>query len=728
MTTQAEQDAEDANISFLRNELVDEFEEPPSPQQSGHVSRRSRGDIQALPQRRHYQAANHTRGVEDLDNEGSNRRTVRQDYNGWAPGADEEVSSFDDEAVVSVRHDAPSMQRETDELRERMRSRLRRDYLDSHGLERSTRPSEARRNPPIDDSSSGGETGLSSESSLRTTALLQAVRRNTHFPAHSRNQLQRYILARERMGNEAEEQRESSSPSRSPDIRQPSFSQNDLYRREREDHAAQEARRAQLQRGLGNHVEEEGNSFNYSRDTDDLLRRTQEQYAAQEARRAQMMQGSLDSNAEEEGSSSNDSRNTHDRVQSSLRNEMQRQARVFAAQQARRAQMGYGDEFGNSSNDTRDIDNRQPSLSQLQQVQQQQQQAQYEAREARLRAEMLMQQEILSEHQRRFERLAEEDRRRQELLAQQEFLLQERDWRLQTRPTGSDASQSESRRRRYWHVPSSRPSGDSHSVDSTIKYLSRLRLCESELEGRETAEEIGYDREERNRQDFLTDLSLIPSPPESSWLSVGGTLSGSQSAVSPASSNTQSSFIPPMPPSQMRARVHHPTFGTVTARTTSPARTADTYRVARRDETTQQPSRSSTSSTGIPNNSSGNPTTNSNDERWPVKVTIQTIDYTTMTLAGTMEAFNVPDKTSPTRESSISTYLEGEIIDFDNHTLETKSFKADTRIDATYWLRLPPFRSFAKDEEGVSRLLTSKEWMRRELMEKWILMRWKGMS
>lgn len=112
------------------------------------------------------------------------------------------------------------------------------------------------------------------------------------------------------------------------------------------------------------------------------------------------------------------------------------------------------------------------------------------------------------------------------------------------------------------------------------------------------------------------------------------------------------------------------------------------------------------------------------DERWPVKVTIHSIDYDSMTLSGTMEAFNVPDKTSPTRESSISTFLEGEILDFNRYTLETKSYRANANVDGTYWRQLSPFKNLP--EEEIVKVLVSKKWLTEELSKKWILMRWKG--
>lgn len=95
-----------------------------------------------------------------------------------------------------------------------------------------------------------------------------------------------------------------------------------------------------------------------------------------------------------------------------------------------------------------------------------------------------------------------------------------------------------------------------------------------------------------------------------------------------------------------------------------------------------------------------------------------------MTLSGTMEAFNVPDKTSPTQESSITTFLEGEIIDFNTHTLQTKSFNANARVDGTYWRKLEPFKKLTDDE--IVRALVSKKWLADELSTNWILMRWKG--
>jgi hypothetical protein len=104
-----------------------------------------------------------------------------------------------------------------------------------------------------------------------------------------------------------------------------------------------------------------------------------------------------------------------------------------------------------------------------------------------------------------------------------------------------------------------------------------------------------------------------------------------------------------------------------------------------------------------------------------------------MTLSATMEAYNVPSHPHShlslstqqpyTRTSSITTYLEGEILDFSTHTLLTESFKYSAANDATYWRKLPPFASMSDDE--LARALTSRRWHVDVLAREWVLMRWK---
>lgn len=127
-------------------------------------------------------------------------------------------------------------------------------------------------------------------------------------------------------------------------------------------------------------------------------------------------------------------------------------------------------------------------------------------------------------------------------------------------------------------------------------------------------------------------------------------------------------------------------------------------------------------------------------DRWTVKVEIHKVDYATMTLQGTMEAYNVPSLTHPAtttttpppphsdlRKTTFSTYLEGELIDFTHHTLLTEpaafGVKTTPDIDAAYWRRLEPFASLSDDE--IARALLDRHWLEESLMGRYVLMRWK---
>lgn len=118
-------------------------------------------------------------------------------------------------------------------------------------------------------------------------------------------------------------------------------------------------------------------------------------------------------------------------------------------------------------------------------------------------------------------------------------------------------------------------------------------------------------------------------------------------------------------------------------------------------------------------------TTSDRSEHWPVKVTIHDINYRNMTLCGTMEAYNIPDKPLTNQNGThIVTFLEGEIVDFNRHSLRTRNFNANLEIDANYWHSLEPFKDMT-DEEMMENLL-NEEYMKKRLGEKYLLMRWKG--
>ena len=257
----------------------------------------------------------------------------------------------------------------------------------------------------------------------------------------------------------------------------------------------------------------------------------------------------------------------------------------------------------------------------------------------------------------------------------------------------------------YTEPRSNSPPTASRSLDDAIQYLERLRFCESLQESLSSAKAGGFGPDDLfDNNDFVLDTTSIEPPPESSWLKIGGVLSGSQHAAAGPSLSTY---------------LHNPNAMN--------AHLSSLVRVSRGViNSTSQASGSTRVEHGSPAahvTSSIHPTSDG-DEEWPVKVTIHSVDYNSMTLSGTMEAFNVPDKSSPTQESSITTFLEGEIIDFNTYTLETKTFKAGPRVDGTYWRKLEPFKKLTDNE--IVRSLVSKKWYTEELLKNWILMRWKG--
>jgi hypothetical protein len=257
---------------------------------------------------------------------------------------------------------------------------------------------------------------------------------------------------------------------------------------------------------------------------------------------------------------------------------------------------------------------------------------------------------------------------------------------------------------------------DNRLVD-VLRYLEHVRFCMSYEERWTTAALAGFSRGDyfsKNLDDFILDTTTITPPRETSWLKNGCVFSGAQQAAhgsllhhrewTSGSRHGQGSY----------SRVFTPpgrSDGGENAASTS------SRRYLARSPSVSSPQTLSTASSTVFDGLAS--------ERWPVTVTLHTIDYDTMTVSGTMEARSIPDKSSPTQESSITTFLEGEIIDFNKHSLETTNFKSDADIDATYWSRLMPFRDM--NSEASVRSLLSRKWISERLQGKWVLMRWKGM-
>ena len=71
---------------------------------------------------------------------------------------------------------------------------------------------------------------------------------------------------------------------------------------------------------------------------------------------------------------------------------------------------------------------------------------------------------------------------------------------------------------------------------------------------------------------------------------------------------------------------------------------------------------------------------------------------------------------------SITTYLEGEIIDFHKHSLLTETYASSPEIDAMYWRRLEPFRDLT-DEQLVRKIVSRSSL--KDIQQRYVLMRWK---
>ncbi|KAJ5795426.1 uncharacterized protein N7518_003966 [Penicillium psychrosexuale] len=229
-------------------------------------------------------------------------------------------------------------------------------------------------------------------------------------------------------------------------------------------------------------------------------------------------------------------------------------------------------------------------------------------------------------------------------------------------------------------------------LGETIHYLERIRHSNSLEDSMRVLVDsripFSMDSKSWRNANFIMYTRNIAPPAECSWLRSGMAFSGCQRAASAGCSILSQRIASPNAPSEP-VIVNGSESARISVSTTSGRRYL----------------------------------ANNRDENWPVKVTIHQINHEDMTLSGTMEAYNIPDKTSPTHDAHIVTFLEGEIIDFNNHTLATKNFKADADIDSTYWRELQPFKDLTDAE--MARNLVNRKWITEELSQGWILMRWK---
>ena len=295
-------------------------------------------------------------------------------------------------------------------------------------------------------------------------------------------------------------------------------------------------------------------------------------------------------------------------------------------------------------------------------------------------------------------------------------------------------------------------------LEAAIQYLSQIRDSTCYEQSLSHAVDGGFVTKDffgDQHDDFILDPELLSPPPPSSWLAPGMIFEGSQQATAVVtSSSVPQSFS-----------TSHSTSNTTTYRLpNNQSITSTTFdrAISRPGSSDFDASRPWLSHTFVPPAPSHEFTQTPNSlptqDNWPVRVTIHTVDYDSMTLSGTMEAFNVPSQppnllfpntTSnsinnsnafasfnapvsgpiiPPTAKPITTYLEGEILDFAHyHSLRTTAFPADLPTDACYWRKLPPFSS-VDEQSGNSDDLVRKLLSRRgmaQLHAEWILMRWK---
>jgi hypothetical protein len=258
-------------------------------------------------------------------------------------------------------------------------------------------------------------------------------------------------------------------------------------------------------------------------------------------------------------------------------------------------------------------------------------------------------------------------------------------------------------------------------LEIALKYLARLRSSTAYDDGVSFAMNAGYTYKDLVSDDFILDVRSIPTPAPTSLLSPGAMFSGMQHANQQLQPNdtttTQSAMdILSRPPTSSTSNPHPgPPTGYVPWRS-------------------QPGTYSSLAGTSFSGSASTRNTTFPTLNRWPVKVTVFSVNYETMSLTASMEAYDVPahpsNGVSPFRcnpashpqSKSITTYLEGEILDFRRHTFLTESFHNDVACDVAYWRKLAPFKNVPVAE--LPQRLLSRTFLA-QVMEKYILMRWK---
>jgi len=310
-------------------------------------------------------------------------------------------------------------------------------------------------------------------------------------------------------------------------------------------------------------------------------------------------------------------------------------------------------------------------------------------------------------------------------------------------------------------VTSNPPGAGLIFLENALKYLSELRYEEA----LPTAIDYGLKSLAEKHDDFVMDLGEKAPLSSSSWLQPGSVFEGDQhatsgiaglghrsNAVAPAMEHVNLRPRPLAPEATTSAGFDHPP-GSTRVVSLDPSRPYTRF-ISPTSESPAEPR--------------GKPPPNFEHDHWPVRVIVHCVDPDTMTLQGTMEAYDVPQHPASLsihsadrpkagrRNAPITTYLEGHIIDLTTHSFLTPGNApsrkkgrrqpaadgqhtanpptpetttsiafpaANAFTDATNWRKLPPFSHLASDEE-CARLLLSRTRMR-DVHEQYVFMRWK---
>ena len=283
-------------------------------------------------------------------------------------------------------------------------------------------------------------------------------------------------------------------------------------------------------------------------------------------------------------------------------------------------------------------------------------------------------------------------------------------------------------------------------LKNSIRYLSKLRRCETLEEGLALATDLAIDDACRARQnrvsecfsklsDLIVDTSSLPLVAECSWLTPGTVFTGSQHTSRDHPSailnrnrhHDRDAFFrldryhqdSGLALHDRQRRRSHTRLSTNTYRDRLPVPFPET------SITVQHGSPATSNPPSINHSQSHIHLPSAPSDNWPVNITLHDIDHTTQTLSGTMSATHIPGRISPSspspsttqhsqgHASSMRSFFEGEIIDFKIHSLETENFctgqsgeaedgcgGCGVSIDARYWRGVGPFRELLEKEKG----------------------------